>query len=167
VVFVEAVDGLLLRRRAMGITRGELACFYSHVGVWLHIVASGDPLTLVLEDDADVRLPEQWADIRDALASAPPDVDVLFLGHNNQHGRPGVRPAKGDVWGCHAMLISSKGAHKLCDAYARNEGIDSATGNHLPVDVWMSRQKGLRLFCVIPSMVHPVDIQDSETQRVR
>lgn len=167
VAFVDAVDGLLLRRRPRGITRGELACFYSHVGVWLHIVAAGDPVTLVLEDDADIRLPELWEDIREALSCAPPDLDVLFLGHNNQHGRPGVRPARADVWGCHAMLISRAGARKLCDAYADNEGTDPATGNHLPVDVWMSRQRGLRLYCVLPSMVHPVDIDDSETQRVR
>lgn len=82
VEFVDAVDGLALNATAAppGLKRGELACFLSHVGMWRRLVRSGRQLALVLEDDADVRLPQQWADIMGAMAAAPPGWEVLHLG---------------------------------------------------------------------------------------
>ena len=164
---MDAVDGTKLRRTKPGLTRGELGCFYSHVGLWLRLTSGSEQAALVLEDDANVHLPVQWLDILAAARAAPQDCDVLFLGHNNQHGPPGIQRAQGDVFGCHAMIITRRGAHKLLEAYAAHEGYDPATRRWLPVDVWMSRQPEVRSYCVLPSMIHPFDLRDSETQRVR
>ena len=101
-----------------------------------------------------------------AAAAAPADWDVLYLGHNNQpRGPAGIREPAGDVWGTHAMLLTRRGAAKLLDAYS-STGV-TVEGRGLPVDVWMSRVPGLRRYCVLPSMVPPFDVDDSETQRTR
>lgn len=167
VQFSPAVDGSKLRHWVDGLTRGELACFYSHVGMWLRIAMGSDDVVLVLEDDADVRLPEQWDDIRAAAQVAPDGWDVLYLGHD-RHGPPGIRRVPGDIRGSHAMLLTKRAACKLLEAYGETDGRDSETGKSLPVDVWVSRQQqraGLRAYCVFPAMVYPFDPQDSEVRR--
>lgn len=168
VQFVDAVDGATLPRAAGGLTRGERGCFLGHAGLWRRVVEGVDPVALILEDDANVRLPDQWRAIRAAAGAAPPGWDVLYLGHNNQAGPAGVRAASGDVWGNHAMLLTRRGAAKLLARY-RLTGMRRrpGAGPDLPVDVWMSRVPGLRRYCVLPSMVDPFDLADSETQRTR
>lgn len=165
--FVDAVDGAKLAEPTPGLTRGETGCFLSHAGAWLRLAQGGEPVALVLEDDADVRLPDAWAAIAEAADRAPPDWDVLYLGHNNQPApaEPGVVDPVGDVHGTHALLLTRAGARKLLDRYAADGG-RGADGRGLPVDVWMSRVPGLRRYCVAPQLVHPFDLGDSETQRV-
>ena len=166
VQFVDAVDGATLKHAA-GLTRGEWGCFLSHAGLWRRVAEGADPVALILEDDANLRLPDQWPDILAAAGAAPPGWDVLYLGHNNQSGAPGIRAARGDVWGNHAMLLTRAGAAKLLGRYRETAEGETAGGEPLPVDVWMSRVPGLRRHCVLPCMVHPFDLRDSETQRTR
>lgn len=161
--FVDAVDGSRLDRAMPGLTRGEQGCFYSHVGLWLRLSNGTDSVALILEDDANIHLPRQWPGVLAAARAAPPDWDVLYLGHNNQRGKPGIRKAVGDVWGTHALLLTKRGADKLLDAFAQTMTRDERL---LPVDVWMSRVAGLRRYCVLPAMVQPFDLSDSETQRI-
>jgi hypothetical protein len=194
--FVTAVDGRHLTETLPGLTRGEQACLYGHVGMWLRIsagaagggaagggAAGGEPV-LVLEDDADVRLPADWGRVRAALPPAG-TWDVVYLGYNNRPRLAGPPAAGGarrvaegsDVWGTHALMLTPGAAAKLLDAYAETEGRDPAgiegpgpaggEGKGLPVDVWMSRVPGLRRWCAVPSLVRPFDVDDSETQRVR
>ena len=85
---------------------------------------------------------------------------MLFLGHNNQEGSPGIKSAQADVYGTHALLLTRHGAVKLLEYYHATPGAKS-----LPVDVWMSRVPGLRRYCVLPSMVSPFDMHDSETSK--
>lgn len=166
VQFVDAVDGAKLRQQVPGLTRGELGCFYSHVGLWLRLVNGTESAALILEDDANVRLPEQWPAVAAAAEAAPADWEVLYLGHNNQVGHPGIRAPVGDVHGTHAMLVTRKGAARLLDQYGETSG-RAADGTHLPVDVWMSRVPGLKRYCVFPPLINPFDLYDSETQRTR
>lgn len=168
VTFIDAVDGRVLRDDGAdtGLTRGEVGCFLTHVGIWLRVAAGRDDVVMVLEDDADVRLPAQWPDVLAAAGAAPAGWDVLFLGHNNQGNQPGIREPDGDVHGTHAMLLTRAGAQKLLDRYAAM-GLADCSGRAVPLDVWMSRAPGLRRYCVLPSMIPPFDIDDSETQRVR
>ncbi len=169
VQFVDAVDGATLAAAA-GLTRGERGCFLSHAGLWRRVAGGAAPAALILEDDANVRLPDQWPAILAAAGAAPPGWDVLYLGHNNQGGggeAGRIRAARGDVWGNHAMVLTRRGAAKLLDRYRVTGMGERAGGEALPVDVWMSRVPGLRTYCVLPSMVDPFDLRDSETQRTR
>lgn len=163
-MFVDAVDGSKLQHadHHLGLTRGEVGCFLSHVGMWLRLSGGPHRMALILEDDANIRLPEQWHHVEAAMRAAPPDWDILYLGHNNQgSGSPGVQRAVGDVWGTHAMLLTKKATTKLLEHYG------SVGHGGVPVDLWMSRVPGLRRYCVIPALVNPFDLNDSETQRTR
>lgn len=167
ITFLDAVDGAKLHRVPKGLTAGEWGCFYSHVGVWLRLVESDVDMVLVLEDDANVRLPLQWSALMEVVRACPADWDVVYAGHNNQRGPPGVMEAKGDVWGTHAYFLTRHGARTLLDAFGRTQGRDDASGKPLPVDVWMSRQQDVKRYCAMPSLVRAFDLTDSETQRLR
>ena len=161
VTFIDAVDGKALAPMP-GLTPGELGCFLSHVAIWRRVADGPHDVVMVLEDDANVHLPAQWPDIVAAAGAAPRGWDILFLGHNNQDGLPGIQEARGDVWGAHALLLTRTGAQRLLSALdARGMAIDNDKA--LPLDVWVSRVPGVRRYCVLPSMIAPFDVQDSDT----
>ena len=178
VEYVPAVDGATLpsptkpqpvegeRER----TRGELGCFLSHVRAWRRVVSfPDDPCVVVLEDDANVSLPEQWPDIMRAINSLPRGWDLLFLGVNNPDARaprvaPGVRRLQGDAYGMHAVVVSQKAARAMLRRFSE-VGMCDDDGLMLPLDIWVSRLP-LAMYWADPALVTPFDIRDSETQRL-
>ena len=177
VEFVPAIDGATLSAlehpqpgRGRELTRGEHGCFLSHVRAWERVAASQDDYTLVLEDDANISLPEQWPAILGAVRALPPEWDLLFLGLNNpKHSSPevapGVKRLERDAYGMHAVVVRRSAAVTMLRAFASN-GIRDAQGVRLPLDLWASRLP-LAMFWADPAMVTPHDLRDSETQRVR
>jgi hypothetical protein len=113
--------------------------------------------------------------IRTLVAACPADWDILFLGLNNppqdaecvaKGGRWSVRRVVGDTYGMHAVALRCSGARKLLAAWARR-GVRDPAGDACPVDVWVARVPGIKAYWVDPVLVKPVDITDSETQRIR
>lgn len=177
VQFVDAIDGRDLEAGVDHLSRGELACFHSHVLAWRHVVDTvrDQDFCLVLEDDADVKLPSAMAEVRTLVAACPPDWDLLFLGLNNppkdaecvaRGERRSIKRVAGDTWGLHAIALRGRGARKLLGAWDRL-GVKDPSGNTCPADVWVSRVPGIKAYWVDPVLVKPFDIRDSETQRIR
>jgi GR25 family glycosyltransferase involved in LPS biosynthesis len=68
------------------LTKGEIACFLSHV-YFLHKVQGSKTPVLILEDDVDV--PSDLAPkVHELLSRAPADWEILFLGHNHYTNTP-------------------------------------------------------------------------------
>lgn len=169
VVYIDAVDGSLLNPEDLTIRRGETGCWLSHVKAWKRIARSHRDFGVILEDDANIRLPEQWDDIMRCVSECPPDWDIIFLGINNPSPDaprvgPNTRVLPGDAFGMHAIVMRRKAARTLLKTYARM-GMKDAKGQTQPVDFWVSRQP-LKKFWADPVLVNPFDIGDSETVRV-
>lgn len=160
VEFVNAVDGRTLKYGIGSLSRRELGCFYSHVKAWKRVAGSKQPYALVLEDDADVKMPQAWSRIRTMVTACPADWDILFLGLNNPpnnaqcvaRGRCSVRKLNGDTQGLHAVALSREGARKLLRAWDKYRIRDPA-GNTCPVDVWVSRLPGINGYWVDPPLI--------------
>jgi len=163
--FVRAVDGSRLDGGWGPLTRGETGCFASHLGVW-RAAARRQRAVLVMEDDADARLPELWASLRGL--DMPAAYGVLWLGINNPP--PGaaaatqVRPLEQDAFGTHAYLLSPEGAAHLVSRFEA-QGPADASGEVVPVDLWMSRVAGLGAYWV--DLVRPLPGAESNTQGIR
>lgn len=119
------------------ITRREFACKMSHLAIMNHIVASGLPYALVLEDDVQVPCGFNTA-LKLLQEKLPPDFDIVYLSYNTDlhvcvelpyigitnltfetpNFLPKELPAPEllkavRVWGTPAYLISSNGAKKI------------------------------------------------------
>lgn len=178
VEYVAAVDGATLPAPATPqpvegereLTRGEVGCFLSHVRAWRRVIAIAEPVVVVVEDDANVSLPEQWPAIMRAINSLPRGWDLLFLGLNNPDRRapevaPGVRRLQRDAYGMHAVVFSQRAARTMLRRFSE-VGMCDDRGVRLPLDVWVSRLS-LYMYWADPVLVTPFDLKDSETQRVR
>lgn len=141
--FVDAVDGRALPSRRGRLTRGQRACFMSHVKAWKKVARGRDgDFGIVLEDSASVRMPMAWGGIRRAVASCPADWDVLLLGGAS---------------GLYATAIRRDGARRLVDAYERHGMRDT------PVDEWVRSSTGLRVYSVSRPLVRTTRGFHSET----
>lgn len=170
VEYVLAVDGSTLPGGHERLTRGEQGCFLSHVRVWNRIASSSAEYTVVLEDDADITLPQQWPAIMRSIASLPRDWDLLFLGVNNpksdsQHVAPGVRVLEQDAYGTHAVVVRRSAALKLLRRFESVGMREAPNGKFLPLDIWVSRLP-LRMYWLEPALVRPFDTTDSDTIRM-
>ncbi len=80
---VGAVDGRKHLREGFIDGHGQVGCFLSHIGIWGRLARMGPGVewALVLEDDADVRLPEDWDRVVEmAVANTPVDWELLWVG---------------------------------------------------------------------------------------
>jgi GR25 family glycosyltransferase involved in LPS biosynthesis len=102
-----------------GISLNHIACSLSHAALYDLIARSGDPISLIVEDDA---LFVTRRMMRFRLADVPADFDVIFL-----NAFLDQTPPRGHIQGMvyddssfagstAAYLISAKGAQKLRDA---------------------------------------------------
>ena len=176
--FIRAVDGASLDH--MGpvqpdgereLTRGERGCFLSHVKAWKAIRETWADVALLLEDDADIRLPDQWPELLQMVRECPdPEWDVIFLGVNDYpidtspRVSPQLRQMNSHAYGAHAMLVSRKGVHALLNHYATDQL--RVRGVELPLDFWITEQP-LRMYWADPKLVKPFDEGISETMGTR
>jgi glycosyl transferase family 25 len=72
--------------------RGQVGCYMSHVNVWKHIVENNLPLTLIMEDDADLRYCQSHCTMLNEcmteLKKYKGDWDFLYLGRGKQVNWP-------------------------------------------------------------------------------
>jgi GR25 family glycosyltransferase involved in LPS biosynthesis len=175
---IDAVDGTLLvspvQTQPNGereLTRGERGCFLSHVKAWKAARATQADVSLILEDDANIKLPEQWPSILQLVRECPDTQwDIIFLGVNDNpietspRVSPNLRKLQTHAYGAHALLISRKGLDALLGAYEADQL--RAHGVELPLDFWITEQP-LRMYWADPKLVEPFDVRDSETMRVQ
>lgn len=144
--------------------KGQIGVWLSHVDMWREISVAKEPYALVLEDDAQIRLPEMMDAIETILGELKSSWDLCFLG--GRYADPGSHPVKrvshhlvtseSRIWHCHAYLITKEAARKLLEQSASFHGsrVQSAYNNVLPVDDWMShRDRGLRIFMTDPELI--------------
>ena len=65
------------------LSKSEIACTFSHLKIFQKMVDEDIPMAMVLEDDA-IFAPGAEARLRDALAEAPADWEVLQLSHESR-----------------------------------------------------------------------------------
>lgn len=65
----------------------QVACFESHRKAWARIVEEDWRQAVVMEDDAEVDLAENWHRVAQFVADAPHDWNMLYLGINNEKAR--------------------------------------------------------------------------------
>ena len=115
-------------------TLGMAGLYVSHVDVWKAFLASGEPLGLVLEDDAVVAV-GVGVRVEAALAGMPPPEawDVWLVGalalRATGAAPPGLPPgwvAVTDWWGTQAYVVTRRGAAALlAHAYPADAQIDA------------------------------------------
>jgi glycosyl transferase family 25 len=162
-----AVDGLAVPEAArrhffhadgrptLRLTRGEIGCYASHLTLWQRVAQGHYPATTLICED-DIRLPENFADILNAvLSSAPVQWDIIRLSspttrivwqvRNVCEGYQLVHYSKiPSLLG--AYLVSQQGARKLLQPGLRTR----------PVDLDMARpwELDLNLYGVDPAPVY-------------
>jgi glycosyl transferase family 25 len=148
--------------------RGEIGCYDSHMRIWKYIIDHHIPLTLILEDDANLRY-DRHSEFQLARASQEAQQvkgwDLLYIGHNgqntdkNEHVTESLMRPIG-FKGLFGYLLTENGA-KVCLAHA--------LPFKLPVDVLVANLHdskklnalGLksRLFYVVPVVSDTVGIK--------
>jgi hypothetical protein len=129
------------------VTRGMLGCAKSHLDILLTSYKRKLPTVAIFEDDCEMVGPP--AEIRNWLAAAPAEWDLLLLGANEYvdiqigAGAVGQYQPVQRFWGTHAMLVSRRAMHAALKIWAEAQ----KGGVFLPAD-WMwneaIRREGLR-----------------------
>lgn len=147
---IDAVDGenwynQYLNRNEHFIDRpGQIGCFLSHLRFWKEI---SSPLALILEDDADIKLPKDLEKINMALINTPKDWDIIWLGgrvinpEKNQAVNEHIIKNNSLLWHSHAYLITKTAATKLYTAlehYDKPNAGPNEFKSLLPVDDLLS-----------------------------
>lgn len=178
IVFTYGVRGSELDQHAKdnfsNMTDGQIGCWLSHYTVWNEVSKYKNNYALVLEDDADCRVPEMTAIIKEALDKVPSDWDVLFLGgmpswvkgnivypvvSNLSDGKQ-IKKVNDTLFHTHAYIVSSRGAAKML-GFA-NADFNSAKMTQA-VDLWMSERPGINCYIVEPNIVNFVHDVGSDT----
>ncbi|WP_349609583.1 glycosyltransferase family 25 protein [Cupriavidus sp. DF5525] len=105
-------------------SRGEVGCALSHLGVYRKVLDDGAEFALVLEDDALLGddLPAVLADLQQHLDPARPD--VVLLSHIDKYTRWGTRQLGsdrklvrryGEWWRAHGYVVTRAAAQRLLD----------------------------------------------------
>ena len=125
----------------------------SHIGIWGRLARMGPGVewALVLEDDADVRLPEDWDRVVEmAVANTPVDWELLWVGathiinpEKNVEVNSHVNLNASLIWGTHAYLIKREAAGKLYEALKGYEQTHVLADfeSLAPVDYFLSENK--------------------------
>ena len=147
-----AYDGEAARRRYREMSRGELGCALSHLGVYRRMLDERVGLALVLEDDA--RLGAGLAEVLQRLEArlSPEEPQVVLLSHVDKYTRWGSEPLGetarlvnryGHWWRAHGYVITRAAARQMLDALRPVSG---------PADYWADFEKRgiVQLKAVVP-----------------
>ena len=172
-IVIEAVDGRELQPSNSSLTRGEVACFRSHIKALRQFLETDYPYGLVLEDDANIELPRNFSAIKKIVAEAPPDWGAISLGINYEWMPPDsikiteqlYRLNGGILLGTHAILYQRKTAEYLiADQQWVERWTKPAAWHTVPYDLWLARpRKGADIYFVKPALVTQT-IKGSDTQ---
>ena len=172
-VIIEAVDGRSLNKTESTLTRGEIGCFKSHIMALTQFVSSGYPYGLILEDDAQIKLPDQFESIKNVVDKAPAGWGAISLGVNYDWMPPDSIQVSDNLYelndgillGTHAIIYTQEAARQLVreqqwiERWAKEDSWYS-----LPFDLWVVRPGSpVRVFFVAPAIASQT-IKGSDTQ---
>lgn len=166
IIIFDAIDGNTLKEKNSKLTKGEIGCFLSHCNVWN--IKNNDDFFMVLEDDANIILPEMFDSINTIISNTPLDWDIIFLGYNYIRDDKEILP--NDIikikyaYGTHAMLIKSSCAKKLQEL--TKDYINGTKNIETPIDVWIWNQN-LNIYGPSISLINQDDFGNSNTQKIR
>lgn len=148
-----------------GLTRGEVGCFMSHVGIWEMMIRNRIKEALVLEDDANLDGLDLVQDIERCRDDLPPGWNVVFLGVNHFELESIVNPCflrqKEGSYGSHALFINLMGAGRAYHVFKRR-GIEK------PIDIFLSSGAcECNYYLLSSNKVKQFDPSDTDTQRLR
>lgn len=160
-IFIDAVDGRVLPDdpKVPNLTKGERGCFMSHMLALRRVARGVHARALIIEDDCGAL---DFSKISSVLRDLPVDADALAIGCNYippDAPRPtgSLVDFRGiDLYGAHCIMYTKDGAARACA---------SSVPRSVPFDLWISRV--LRMYACTPPQAFPVDMRDSDTQRVR
>lgn len=136
--FIEAVDGSQLTdeyvrkvyslwrtrfRRGKGLSRGEIGCALSHIGIWKRVIADGEPV-IVFEDDITFcdEIKDGLSKIVAYLATAREPALVKMSGWPGGNTETGEFIAENYLTGTYAYGLNAAAASLLLAAYTPIKG---------------------------------------------
>jgi GR25 family glycosyltransferase involved in LPS biosynthesis len=149
--FPQYDEALAIRRWGRGLSRTEIGCAASHMGIMAQLAASDadDAWTLVVEDDVVL-------DLGFSFRSLPDICEVAGIGYLRLYGRH-MAPCRHVAWLDQRELVRFERAPMGTQAYLISTGaarrfIDSVTAIHRPIDWEMDRfwANGLYNYALFP-----------------
>lgn len=146
------------------LSKGQIGCWLSHADMWNDIVSRGHHMALILEDDADIQLPEKFDEIEKTIQELPKHWHMCYLG--GRYAKPTevysiserLETSKTScIWHSHCYLVKQEGAKALkAQSNAFNESrIKSDFKDVAPVDDWMTHpDRGLNIYKTKNELVH-------------
>lgn len=171
IAMTAAVDGHKLFE--VFITKpGEAGCFLSHLMMWKAFLKTDAPFAFILEDDADIQLPEQWHLIDSAVKHTPNNWEIIWLGSTQIHYpskntrvNEHISVNRSVLFGTHAYLISNAGAKHLYNKYKRLEDFKklSEFSKYRQIDVELSELLDIAQYIVNDNVSIPQLQMGSDT----
>lgn len=171
------VDGKKDVIEGFDLRRGQVGCWLSHVAMWEEIAKSPEPYGLVLEDDANIRLPEQWDALQALIQQLPQGWDMVYLGGRYAHGAQvervpgtqGIVRSETRMWHAHAYLLTRKAATTLLEQSAafNHSHYTASYKDTMPVDDWMTHaDRKLKIYNADPILVDFTNDSISDTVHI-
>lgn len=146
------------------LSKGQIGCWLSHVDMWNDIIKRQHMIALILEDDADIQLPQKFQEIQNIINELPSDWHMCYLG--GRYAKPEEASAVSErletsktscIWHSHCYLITQKGVQSLlAQSNAFNASrVKRDFDNITPVDDWMTHpDRGLNIYKTKIELVH-------------
>lgn len=168
--YIEAINGKLLKeipdiktssdlKSTPKLGRGEIGCLLSHRKIYQIIIERGDPWSIILEDDVDLK--NEFIEVVKSLSKLQQDDKLIFLGHHSCNARSLrtmysfrsstnvyknyklTKPLE-NVCGTYGYLISLEGAKLL---------LDKTFSIQKPIDHYTGECNGLSSLIIVPEIV--------------
>lgn len=140
--------------------KGQIGCYDSHVRLWQHIVQKEIPVTLIMEDDANLRYISKHAQTMETafkdLTVHCPKWDLLYLGRGTKANKGkwgGILEKPKTCSGLFAYCLTLEGAKKL---------LRHVNPYTVPIDVLVARlhDNGVIVAAsIVPSMIYVVPVR--------
>lgn len=167
--FFEAVDGREIKnlsevyneKKAIhfygkALTRGEVGCALSHLGIYKKMIDENIDKALILEDD--IILEKYFLEELSVLDRKKLNNDILLIGQSDENiitklwrekldNNFALHRLANSGYGAYAYMIDMRAAEKLC---ALNFPVK------MPADAWAFFSKFINIYVVEPNLVNPI-----------
>lgn len=172
---IYAFDGSKNIIEGFKLKSGQIGCWRSHVEHWKDIQRQYEPYALILEDDADIKLPQLLPQIQQVIQELPTGWHICYIGGKYTEDKeihriaPSIVKSDSVMWHSHAYLITPQGADALLKMSANfnSDNKKSAWDNVTPVDVWMTHSdRKLNIYKTDPELVPFIDDNIHDTEAI-
>ena len=150
-----------VREFGRSLSRGEIGCALSHIGIYKKMVAENIGIGVVLEDDADIH--PDFISVLNTMHKLPEQWEILLLGYysNTRSERMsiasyrGKKPVTGSIecvrlvetaFGTHGYMITRSGAEKMLrNIHKIVKPIDHYTGTEHYLNMYAVRPRVVTL----------------------